>query len=218
MNRIVSRILEKELYFDNTIILKYKIEYPEMIFSDYKKGMNEFNNFNKEKAYKLKDYIEGELLNDAKETYKFNKENNYPIMIYEVLSNYKITYNLNKVVSLYDDTYIFSGGAHGNTKRTSQNWNLYEKKQIKLEDFNYNKNPYFLINILQEINKQISDKILYSNKDFFDNYCELVQENFKIENFYIISNDTIVIYFQIYDIAPYYMGIQIFEINVEKNK
>lgn len=46
---------------------------------------------------------------------------------------------------------------------------------------------------------------------YFENYCELVLETFRLENYYIIPNG-IVIYFQQYDIAPYSSGIPIFYI------
>jgi hypothetical protein len=50
-----------------------------------------------------------------------------------------------------------------------------------------------------------------SNPVYFENYAELVNENFKPSHFYL-SKDGVVIYFQQYDIAPYATGMPSFTI------
>ncbi len=118
MNYINKNILQKELYYDGTLILKYYIEYPSII------GYENFNSYNKKRAIELKNKSENELYKEAIQTYKYNKENGYPIMVYEVYHTFDITLNRKYIVSLYTDEYIFSGGAHGNTIRTSRNLEL----------------------------------------------------------------------------------------------
>lgn len=56
-------------------------------------------------------------------------------MMYEVYRKFKITFNNNNIISLYADEYIFQGGAHGNTLRTSQTWNLLIGGMLNLENF-----------------------------------------------------------------------------------
>ena len=63
--------------------------------------------------------------------YKYNKENGYPQMMYELYREYQITLNQENAVSMYIDEYIFSGGAHGTTTRTSQTWNLMLGKMVE---------------------------------------------------------------------------------------
>ncbi len=133
-------------------------------------------------------------------------------MVYELIYDYTITYNENNIISLYFDNYIFSGGAHGSTTRTSQNWNMLYGNQFTLDKL-FPDNPNYLINILQNINKQIEENIQSGNGQYFDNYCKLVLETFNTQNFYILSDSLFAIYFQQYDIAPYSSGIPVFEIN-----
>ena len=147
------------------------------------------------------------LFKDASELYDYNVSNNYPIMVYEVLLQYNITYNNNNILSLYYDNYEFTGGAHGNTIRSSQTWDLYLNRQLRLSSF-YN-NPYYIIDILKNVNNQIAEQISLGNNTFFDNYCQLVTETFNLSNYYLTTNG-IVIFFQQYDIAPYSSGIQTF--------
>lgn len=101
---------------------------------------------------------------------------------------------------------FFQDGAHGNTIRTSQTWNLKKGEMVPLEYF-FN-NPYFMVEILKQINSQI----LENPEIYFENTCNLVLETFNSKNFYLTPSG-IVIYFQQYDIAPYSSGIPTFTIS-----
>ena len=63
MYRIVTNTFEKELYYKNTVVLKYKIEFPKIIGNSV--GIHRFNRFNFIKAIKLKQYVEKNLFKEA---------------------------------------------------------------------------------------------------------------------------------------------------------
>ncbi len=215
MNQIRFNLLSESLMYDNVVVLQYKIKYPQIVKSNFYVGQRNFNLFYQKKAFDLQNYIKKNLYKDAVELYKYNKENNYPIMIYEVDFISDVTKNEDNIVSLYSDEYIYSGGAHGNTIRDSQTWDLRKGALLELKDF-YPNNPYYIVEILKNINKQIAERIKKEGEGvFFDNYCQLVLDTFKLENFYLYR-DYIVIYFQQYDIAPYSTGIPTFYINKAK--
>lgn len=209
MYKIIKNIFENELYYRGSLILKYKIEYPKMISNNM--GANRFNQYNYTKALQLKQYVESELFKEAKETYDYNVSNGYPIMVYEIISNYTITYNQDPLVSLYSDEYIYSGGAHGNTIRSSQNWNIHSGNQFPLENL-FNHNCSYILYILKEINKQIEQQITDGVNYYFENYCNLVLTTIDLNNFYL-EPKYIIIFFQQYDIAPYSSGIPTFLIS-----
>jgi hypothetical protein len=123
-NKTKINIAEKQLYYKGEVILKYTIKYPEITQSQYDIGKQRFNHENRQEALKLKEYTEGELYNQAKETYEYNKKNGYPIMIYELYRETNIIYNDDKLISMYFDDYTFTGGAHGTTVRSLQTWDL----------------------------------------------------------------------------------------------
>lgn len=204
MVKIIKRIFEEELVYDNTVILKYHIEYPGIASGSYLAGVEKFNSYNKELALEVKRKSENELYNEAVSVYKYNKEHGYPTMVYEVYRTVEITLNNKQLISLYIDEYIFTGGAHGNTVRTSQTWNLGNGKMIKLEELF--REPYFVLEILKSINKQIEEE----PDKYFENACSLVLESFNPQNYYLSDNKEAVIYFQQYDIAPYSSGIPTF--------
>ena len=208
MFKIIENVFEKELYYKDTVILKYTIKYPRIVNNSI--GANRFNRFNYEKAIKLKHYSENELFKEAKELYDYNVSNGYPVMMYEVFSDYTITYNQNSIVSLYSDEYIYSGGAHGNTIRSSQNWNINFAKQFSLESL-FDNDCNYILDILKDINNQIEEQIANGSNQYFDNYCSLVLNTINLDNFYL-NPGYITIFFQQYDIAPYSSGIPTFNI------
>lgn len=208
MNEIMIKTLQKSLTYQGKVILTYKIQYPQIRTSYFQYGKERFNRYNEEKAKKLEEYAEGELYQNAKDTYEYNKENNYPIMIYELVSIPTITYQNATILSLYIDTYIFSGGAHGNTTRESQNWDIKTGKKIPLYSL-YPQNSYFILDILKQILQEIKRQMEDNETQYFDNYCELVIQTFNPESYYLTPKG-IVIFFGQYDIAPYYVGIPTF--------
>lgn len=208
MYRIIENTFERELYYKDTVILKYTIKYPRIINNSM--GANIFNRFNYEKAIKLKHYSENELFKEAKELYDYNVSNGYPVMMYEVFLDYTITYNQNSIVSLYSDEYIYSGGAHGNTIRSSQNWNINFGRQFSLESL-FDNDCNYILDILKDINNQIEQQIANGSNQYFENYCSLVLNTINLNNFYL-NLGYITIFFQQYDIAPYSSGIPTFNI------
>lgn len=208
MYKIVTNVFENELYYKNTVVLKYKIEYPKIIGNSV--GIHRFNRFNFIKAVKLKQYVEKDLFKEAKELYNFNMSNGYPLMIYEIVSTFTVTLNKNPYVSLYSDEYIFTGGAHGITTRTSQSWNIQTANQITLNEL-FDCNCDYVLYILKDINTQIEEQIANGSNYYFDNYCSLVLNSIDLNNFYL-NNKYMTIYFQQYDIAPYSSGLPTFEI------
>lgn len=203
MLKIINRILQKEMKYENTVVLKYHIEYPEIVmdWQQNRNGIKKFNDYNLKMALQMQQKAENELYKEAIELYKYNKENGYPQMTYELYREYQITLNKENAVSMYIDEYIFSGGAHGTTTRTSQTWNLMLGKMVELYEL-YPNEPYFLLEILRKINREISENI----EIYFADPYPLVVEYFNPESYYI-DNGKVVIYFQQYDIAPYSSGI-----------
>lgn len=209
MFNITNNILKNEFFYDGNLILKYEINYPQILCNNC--ITYNFNTYNLNIALNLKKYVEDTLLQDAKNLYEYNKANGFPIMVYEVIYNYSITYNNNDIISLYSDQYIFSVGAHGLTTRKSQTWNMQNGQMISLNKL-FKNNPYFILEILKSINSQIENQLQNNPGQYFDNYCQLVLNTFNPEHFFITSNSNLCIYFQAYDIAPYSSGIPTFSI------
>lgn len=133
---------------------------------------------------------------------EYFKEGPSPIMPYQLYSRYKIT-NKNDIISFYIDYYQFTGGAHGVTNRIAYNVDELTGEQLQLKDIFSNDFNYKDI-INKEINIQISkdpDRY-FTGKDGFNG----ISDN---QNFYV-KNNGVIIYFGLYEIAPYAAGISEF--------
>ena len=131
-----------------------------------------------------------------------------PIGPYQLYSRYKVT-NGQNVTSFYIDYYQFTGGAHGITSRLSYNVDNANGKELNLNDLFKNGYDYKSVINLEIANAIERDKDKYfTGKDGFNG----IKEN---QAFYI-DRGNVVIYFDIYEIAPYVTGIPEFYIPVEK--
>lgn len=147
-------------------------------------------------------YAINQLYPTAIEDYKSRTQEGFPFNAYEAILDYHITYNKNCFLSLYSDNYQFTGGAHGSTLRSSHTFNLKTGNAVHLSTFfkgNYQQT------ITEEIIKQ-ADAIMAEDPVLFEDYKELIVENFNANNFYLTDNG-VVIYYQQYEIAPYSTGI-----------
>ena len=206
MIKVKKNVLEQELTYDGVVILTYHIEYPSILGDRFVTGIQKFNRYNQKIAFALREKSKQELYQEAVETYHYNKENGFPIMVYEVYQTFEVTLAEKEIVSLYIDQYFYTGGAHGNTIRTSQTWNLLYGKLKKLEEFF--QDPYFVLTILRSIQKQIQE----NKENYFEDACCLMVDTFNPKQYYLINSRELIIYFQQYDIAPYSSGIPTFRI------
>jgi Protein of unknown function (DUF3298). len=116
-----------------------------------------------------------------------------------------VTMNQDNLFGCYLNEYIYTGGAHGNLIRSSYNYDLYNCSIISLNTFFVKENSYQCI--LERIINQIKNS--KEVEIYFNDYTSLITKYFNPEQFYLTPNG-IVIYYSLYDIAPYYMGIPMF--------
>lgn len=196
-NRI--KIGEK-LITKNLIYLKEDIKIPQL------KGGND-----EKKINLMNDAINNDILPKVDEAEKISKEyfdipgQEKPTFPYEIYSKYIVTNDSKDIISLYNDYYEFLGGAHGITTRTSYTIDKDKENFLLLKDLFASGYDYKDI-----INKEIRNQISKESENYFDSGSEFkgINDN---QGFYIDGNN-LVIYYQIYDIAPYVFGIPEFKI------
>lgn len=185
-------LLEDTLYFENTPVLSYTINYPQLKDGCDEDALEKVNKFYVTRAKVYENECRTNLFHDASMQLQYTKAHGYPFLPDEVDIRYKVTFNESCILSLYFDHYLFTGGAHGSTLRYSNTWNL---------------------NNGQMISKQLESSV--SHPDYFKNPEQNVSVSFSPDNFYL-TPEGIVIYFQQYDIAPYSNGIIEFTIPYEE--
>ena len=125
--------------------------------------------------------------------------------------DYDIKKNSDNILSIMIIYYKFAGGAHGDYEHVVYNIDMKNGKFISLSDLFKEKIDYKTV-INEEIRKQIEDLIKTDkqNKGIYE--FEGISDK---QKFYIQDNN-LVVYFDLYEIAPYAAGIPEFIINVNK--
>lgn len=169
------------------------------------------NGKDKTKIDLINNKISNDIIPKAEEAEKVSKEyfegagKVKPTFPYEIFSRYSTTKDSSSLVSLYNDYYEYLGGAHGMTTRTSytidkRREKLLTLKELFAEDYNY----------IDIINKEIKAEINKHPENYFDS-GEIFKEISENQSFYI-EGDNLVIYYQLYDLAPYVFGFPEFKI------
>ena len=144
---------------------------------------------------KLSD-IKNILSNDMMPFYNEWAEENEYMYYYLSISEYAIDYLSEKIASIKNYFYTYTGGAHGTYGNIRKVYSLSDGKRLKIEDILIDVNDSDLINKVKE--KLLS---IRSEEDYFNLNEISLQEN----NFYINSKG-LVFTWGIYEIAPYAMG------------
>lgn len=208
-NRVIvyDKVLQQDMYYKGVLILSYTVRYPHFISNSHQTTLDKINHYYKTEAYIYVKKNIRNLFHTAMVEYEYAMANNFPVRPFDIVSVYEVTYNKDCALSLYFDRYEYTGGAHGMTIRRSDTWNIAKSTLIKLNDL-------FLIPddvdsfVTEAVVKQIDRMAMEELEVFpyFENYKALVNENYNPKNFYI-NNKGIIIYFQLYEIAPYASGI-----------
>lgn len=147
-----------------------------------------------------------EILQTESEKYlQGAKEEGWEIRKYSATIYYIAHYQKDDLLSLSVFYYSYTLGAHGHTLQRAYNFNLLNGEEIFLSDILKEKENYVDI-INQEIKKQIE----LNPQEYFSDWS-VFQSISEEQPFYLIE-DGIVVYFGLYEIAPYSSGLRYFKI------
>ncbi len=208
---IRAEYLSKDVFYEDTPILKIKIMYPLFSSQSSCRALLKMNRFYKTRAESMLEEAMKSLAPAALEDYKNSKENGFPVHEYQLSTSFQVTNNYDCFISLYHDKYEYTGGAHGNTSRTSETWSLKNGAVLPLEYF-FPCRPQYIKEIKSEIIRQIETQISQGDSYYFEDYKKLVDENFDEKNYYLVPG-AVVVFFRQYDIAPYASGMPEFIIH-----
>lgn len=114
---------------------------------------------------------------------------------YEFLGTYNVTYNKNGILSLYEQTYAYTGGAHGNSYREGLTFRLEDGKLLTLDEL-LRANP----NYRQIVDPAIAQQ-LQQTQGYFGNF-KTIGPNPS----YYVKDEGVVIFFPLYEYLPYVNG------------
>lgn len=182
---------------ENTKSINFDLKYPEVKLKN-EQAQNKINILIKENIYEFKKYIEdiyNESLSMYQNTMNFTYEGSSDFE-YEIIDN---------ILSIKMSFSQFTGGPHPMVLIKDYNFDLNTGNILKLGDlFNENGKKIYK-NVIDGI---IKEKINENPDNYFPDEFKGVNENTS----YYLTEKGIVIFFQLYEIAPYSSGIIEFKI------
>ena len=136
----------------------------------------------------------------------------YPLRQFQLFQTYNVTYNKKGILSFYTEAYQYSGGAHGITVRQPYNVDTGSGRMLKLKDLFRGSSNY-----IETANKEVERQIALNPDVYFNEGGMKFRTIIEDQPFYIMD-DAVVVYFPLYEIAPYSTGIPEFKIPVLINK
>lgn len=204
-----NSLLQGTLFYDQTPLLSYQIHYPQFFCVKEESKPKPINDYYSDKAAALENYCKTVLMDQAIQQYKTSQKQDFPMDPYEVVQKYNITELSDDLLSLYYDQYIYTGGAHGNTVRYSNIWDLTQCSILRLQDF-FPGSANFSEDITNAVTEAVNRQMALPKDEqsclYFNDYQQRIAGKFNKNNSYLVP-EGVVVYYQQYDIAPYYCGI-----------
>lgn len=162
---------------------------------------------NRDLEKKILDFKDG-VGQDAQEYAAEMKKNGFEAHPCEAYVSYDVRYNQDDLLSLSLTYYQYTGGAHGMTEMETLNINTGTGEKLALKDFFKPGDDYQNI-ILEGVHKQMAaDPDVY-----FPDAAEKLTAIPADQPFYI-EDGHVVVYFGLYELAPYSSGIPEFKVPV----
>lgn len=154
--------------------------------------------------------LEEKLNKEAKENYTDQKDGEF--RKYSFKTDFQVEYENRNIISIIENIYYYTGGAHDMILKNSYNFDMNTGNLIYLKDLFKNDVDYRKI-IVDEVKEEI-------NKEpglYYDNVASSIN-GIPINQRFYLTKDGIIIYYDLYDIAPYVSGIREFTIPYSKVK
>lgn len=193
MQTVTTNTLTDTMYYKNIPVVAYKIDYPSFTTTCSAKAGESINTYYARIAQSTQDYCRKVIFAQAVQDADYI-QGTRPFNAYTLDVVFQITYNSECITSLYTDTYTYTGGAHGQTIRTSDTWDFSSGKRLRLTDF-YPLTPSSLHQLQGSMESQIAQRLMENPGTYFDDYKTLLHNTFRINNFYV-EPGKLVIYFQ----------------------
>ena len=206
---IIPQQLNQDFTYEDVLMLSLTMDYFKVRLPDGSPVETAINSRIQMQVDDLYNYASTTLYENAVETYQYTQEEGFPFNPYGSGVQYKVTYNQECYLSMYRDVYEYTGGAHPNTLRYSDTWNLRTGMMVPLSSYfpvGFHYQQFLLALIIKQ-----ADKVMEQEQIFFEDYRKLIVEKFNPQSYYL-SPCGLVIYYQQYDIAPYATGIVTFTI------
>ena len=124
--------------------------------------------------------------------------------------NWNEEYNKNGFLSIVEEKYTYTGGAHGATVRIPRNIDVSGSKEIELKDL-FENDAY-----VNTLNRMINELVNEHPEEYKDLWAKPEIQQSHQTDFYINDDDKLVIFFQPYELSYYARGYVEFPLSLEE--
>lgn len=136
------------------------------------------------------------------------RKNSYPFHPWEAALDFTVTYNAQCLLSLYMDAYEFTGGAHGNTVRCGDTWDLICAMPRTLASF-FPAGSRWRKESIAAVRAEIERQIATGDYGYLDGWYEAAAKDFDPCRFYL-TDQGVTVFYPLYSLAPYVEGFPAF--------
>jgi hypothetical protein len=211
--QIIHKVQSETFYDDKdgTVLLEAKITVPEIVNPNNNDVINTINQYYQTQIDSFMNSIRQEDLEIAQADKEFALNNGYEFRTHSIETNFEVAYNGYNLLSILNTRYANTGGAHPNYTRKAETFDLVSGIQLTLADIlGLDQNG-----ALEKVHATAIAKIKATEgtEDFFyfDDYPDSVREYYSADDF-ILREDGLVFYYQLYVIAPYAFGFPEFKL------
>ena len=148
-----------------------------------------------------------ELYRSAAAELAEDRRRGYPFRPYAAAAGYTVPYNQNGFLSIWTDIYEYTGGAHGNTVRCADTWNLATARRMTLDAFF--SGSCYRRTILSGVAAQIRAHSEKGDAGYLEDWPAGISRYLDERNFFLVP-EGIGIFYPLYTIAPYSSGLPVF--------
>lgn len=204
---IKTRTIRDRLFHNNKLMVNVNIDYPFLVQGNGRNAMY-FNAHYRQKAQRNYRYASTRLYQGAVRHYNVSKSQGFPFNNFEFVETIETTYCKKPVISLFYDIYEYTGGAHGNTIRKGNTWDLEKGVIIPLGSL-FSKDYDYVPVIIKYIESETRRRQISGMVHYFENLDENIKKYFDPANYYL-TDEGLAVFYPLYTIAPYSEGIQVF--------
>lgn len=196
---------------DRTLLLKARITVPKIANPANDKAIDAINQYYQEQLDSFMEGIMEEDLEIAQADMEFAQSNGYEFRAHCIEMNFEIAYNAYNLLSILNTRYANMGGAHPSYTRTAQTFDLTTGKQLALTNILGIDQQEFLEKLYAIATKQIKATEEKGEFFYYEDYPEGLRQYYSVDDF-ILRENGLVFYYQLYAIAPYAFGFPEFEL------
>lgn len=135
------------------------------------------------------------------------EEHDFEPHAFVAYTRFEVAFNESRILSIPVTYYQYTGGAHGMTEIRSYNIDLRTGELFKLNEILNNQQ-------IAAINEEIERQLQEDSENFFPEAAQDFEGVADDQHFYL-ENGTLVIYFDLYELRPYALGIPEFRFSLD---